>query len=937
MAGRYASYVMIRLQKQFIVRTERPPASRLKRSQLLAVAVVALMVLSAVPARVASAKGGYSERLTVFTSGSIALWEMTFTGINGSSHLSALESAPGLSWYNISAISTTAWVSDMQIFGPKGYNLLPVPFVPSQGLFLTVGSDSFTDASAAASALDSYLLTSFESYSNGTGTYTFYSPITFSDLIPTTLFKFLPTSDGGFANAVSSSFFMGSDSPFLVLEGQKGSSGFNHQLELGSISTSAINGQDQPNLLGYFSSTITSIEASNQSSSSVIQLRFLDGIVQSKDKGATVTSNASPFSGSYTLDLGAGEKVSTINATVVEQPVELLASRAVDVGVLRTNDNLTVTLSLRNLSPSGTISSVAFSDTWWSKTGDFKFLSGNYTVPTSAISAGGSVTPVYRLRYTGTTTGSQLIPPSVVHYVYLMGGESFNGTATLNPIMLSLGTDAPVVYTTVTPVGTFGPSVGNTQKFNVTVTNVGTLPASSIVVAGRSVAGLAARSGSSPGGSATVSVAQSATGLLGVNTTRSYTVTYQTPSGVTLNSTSNVVSDTFSHSSMDIGFPHVSVSLQLSMLSDSKTNVTLIFTTANTGYANVTSFQAAGQLPIGLGCGMTNGTGISCLRGQLSLSYPVLNTSATETTTMKYNLTSPASFITAPLKFQGQSSGFNETGQSNSVAIPAGLLLTKQFSPAQLFGGMSSTVSVFASNAGPHQLYNMTVGSNVDSFDTLSSTETLTKTTAALAVGGNNTLSYNVTATQTFGNLTGTPATARFYFGGTLFTISGVNPKVEIYQPLTVTITTTPTTPEEGKNFTINIEITNPSGVEVSNVQFILPVPSGVGLSNLKGATLSSGSFTVSLGNLSAHGTASATATAVASSGITIPFDKAKLTFSYSGASINGIVPTGSGIAIGEDVTTRYLIPMAFVFLVLLFTAFYVRRKAAPTAPASPK
>ena len=909
----------------------------MKRSQVLAVAVVALMVIVAVPVQATSAQGGYTERLTVFTAGSIALWEMTFTGINGSSHLSALESSPGLSWYNISAISTTSWTSDMQVFGPSGYNLLPVPFVPSQGLFLTVGSDSFNDASAAASALDSYLLTSFASFSNGTGTYTFYSPISFNDLIPATLFKFLPTSEGGFAKAVSSSFFMSSDSPFIVLEGQKGASGFNHELLIGSMSTSAINGQEQPNLVGYFSSTITSIAASNRSSSSVIQLRFLDGIVQSNDKGAIVSNSMSPFSGSYTLDLGAGEAISTINATVAEQPVELLASRSVDVGVLRTDDNLTVTLNLRNLSPSGTISSVEFSDNWWNKTGDFRFLGGNYTVPTSAISAGGIVTPVYRLQYTGTGTGSQLIPASVVHYTYLVGGESFNGTATLNPIMLSLGTDAPVVYTTVTPVGTIGPSVGSTQKFNVTVANVGTLPASSVVVAGQSVAGLAARSGSSPGGSATVSVTQSSTSLVGVNFTRFYTATYQNPSGVSLNSTSNVVSDIFSHSSMAIGFPHVSVSAQVSTLPDSKTNVTLVFTVANTGSANVTSFKAFGALPAGLGCGISNGTGITCSGGELSLAYPVLGESITETTTMKYNLTSLANFIMAPLKFQGESSSFNETGQSNLVAIPAGLVLTKQFSPAQLFGGMSSTVKVFAGNYGPQQLYNVTVGSTVDSFDTLSSTATLTKTTSALMAGGNSTLSYGVTATQTFGNQTGTPANARFYFGGTLFATSGVNPTVEIYQPLTVSITTSPAAPEEGKNFTITFEITNPSGVGVSNVQFILPVPSGVGVSRLNGATFSSGSIFVSPGNLAAHTSTTATAAAVASSGITIPFTKATLTFTYAGTTINGTVPTGSGIAIGEDVTTRYLIPMAFVFLVMVFTAFNVRRKATPTVPASPK
>jgi hypothetical protein len=71
---------------------------------------------------------------------------------------------------------------------------------------------------------------------------------------------------------------------------------------------------------------------------------------------------------------------------------------------------------------------------------------------------------------------------------------------------------------------------------------------------------------------------------------------------------------------MSIGFPHVSVSVQLSMLSESKTNVTLVFTTANTGLANVTSFRAAGALPAGLGCGLTNGTGSGTTLNGLSIT-----------------------------------------------------------------------------------------------------------------------------------------------------------------------------------------------------------------------------------------------------------------------------------------------------------------------------
>jgi NADH:ubiquinone oxidoreductase subunit 6 (subunit J) len=95
--------------------------------------------------------------------------------------------------------------------------------------------------------------------------------------------------------------------------------------------------------------------------------------------------------------------------------------------------------------------------------------------------------------------------------------------------------------------------------------------------------------------------------------------------------------------------------------------------------------------------------------------------------------------------------------------------------------------------------------------------------------------------------------------------------------------------------------------------------------------------LTVSSGTLAAHSTATAKVGAVASSGITVPFQNAKLTFSYAGSTVNGIVPTNSGIAIGEDITTRYLIPMAFVLLVLLFAAYYIRRMAVPSVPASQK
>jgi len=799
----------------------------MKRSRLLAVAVVALMVLTVLPVQVTHAQGSYSEKLNVYVSGSTAMWYFTFKGVNGSDKLSSFESSPGLSWYNISAISTKGMQSDMQIFGPSGYNLLPVPFTPSQGLFLTIGSDSFGDASAAAQALDSYLLTSFASETNGSNVYSFYSPVSFTSLIPYTLFTFLPTAEGGFTNAVTSASWQDTDAPFIVLSGQKASSGFGHSLEVGSMSSSALSTTDEPELTSLFGGTVTALSASTNSTSSVIQYNFLDGIVQSSDKAA-VTSNSRAFTGSYTLNVAAGNSVSSINATVVEQPAPLLAQREVDNGVLRTNDDIAVTLRLNNLSPSDTITEVTYSDTWWNQTGDFKLLGGTYTVPSSSISPGGSVTPVYRLQYTGTATGSMIIPASVVSYQYTVGGKTFNGTATLNPIRLSLGEDDAVVYAVVSPIGGFDPTVGSSQNFNVTVTNVGTLPASSVDVAGTNISGLAGKSGGLPGGSATVTVTRSAQSLLGVNFTGSFSTTYQDPSGATLNATTNVLSDIFSHTSMTIGFPTVSVSASLAPLSAKETNLTLSFTVTNDGFANVTSFEATGFLPGSLGCGSTNGTGLSCSAGKVTLDYPLLKPSSF-TVTMKYNLTSAANYLMAPLQDNWSTSGFSFTGTSNALAIPAGLVISKEFIPNQLFGGMNSQVTVTATNSGPLPLYNATVGSTVDSFDTLSSTATLTQKYPTIPAGNTTTITYGVTASESFGNLTGTPPTAGFYFGGTNFAISGISPQVAVYQPLSVTISTYPVTPEEGKSFTITFNITNPSGVPVTDVPFTLPCRAGWG------------------------------------------------------------------------------------------------------------
>ncbi len=892
-------------------------------------------MLSAIPVQLAHAQPAYSEKLSVYIAGSDALWYFTFGGLNGSSHLSALESTPGLSWYNVTAVSTAGWHSDFQVFGPRGYNLLPVPYLTPQGMFLAVGSDSYAHASAAASALDSYLLTDFVSYLNGTGTYTFYSPVSFTTLVSSTLLKLLPTGEHGFSNAISASSFITTASPFIVLEGVSSSSGFQHSLVVGSIATSAVSSTGTPTVLSYFGATVSHLNASSQSSSSVVQIKALDGIMQSSDP-ATLSTDTRSFTSTYTLNVAPGKSISRVNATLVQQPATLLATRAVDVGVLRTGDNLAVTLAFTNISPAYTITNITYTDGWWNGSGDFKFLGGNDSLTSTSLTVGASTTPVYRLEYTGSATGPLTIPASAVRYQYQANGKTFTGTTQLNPITLSLGVDEPVVYAIVSPIGSLGKPAGSTQTMNVTVFNVGTSPAISVVVAGHSIAGLAPKSGGSPGGTATVSVPLSVGALGSVNATTSYTVTYQDPNGNALQAETNVVSVIFSHVAIITGFPVLTLGATLSPLSSTATNVTISFVASNFGLANATSFRAVGELPSWLGCGAVSGTGIACSGNQVVITYGQINKSTTLRSFMSYNVTSPVNFILSPLTFHWLSSGQNVSGESNLAAVPAGMKLTKSFTPSQLFMGMASTVAAAAFNSGQLPFYNATVTTTADSFDRVTSSTPLTTTSATIAPGGNVTIDYPVSMLQSYGNMTGTPTDATFFFGGTSFSLHGAKPRVQVYQPLSVSIATSPVTPEEGKSFNITVEINNPSGVSVNDVLFTLPLPAGLTLSDLQNANATSRILTVSVPSLGPGANATASASAVAGSGITVPFSGAKLTFSYSGSTVSGVVPTSSGIAIAENVVTRYLIPIAIILVVMVGVAFYVRRLAS-SGPASPK
>jgi hypothetical protein len=105
-------------------------------------------------------------------------------------------------------------------------------------------------------------------------------------------------------------------------------------------------------------------------------------------------------------------------------------------------------------------------------------------------------------------------------------------------------------------------------------------------------------------------------------------------------------------------------------------------------------------------------------------------------------------------------------------------------------------------------------------------------------------------------------------------------------------------------------------------------------VSNLQNAQLVGGALTMSQSMLGPHQSFSANATAQATSGVSLIFTKGSLSFQYSGTKVKGIIPS-KDIVVGEDVLTRYTLPGAIVLVAVLAVAFYLRRRPAPTSPAS--
>jgi hypothetical protein len=882
---------------------------------MLALFIVVAILFGSIPVVSSSQDKHFTESIDVYVAGSHALWSITFTGINVSNSIKALEKVNGINSYNITAVNTSNWFSDFQLFGPEGYNTIGIPFVPSSGVFLSINALDRNASDKLATYVGEYLYTDFILLSSSGNSFLYFAPISFNEIIPATLLKLIPYSYGGFSSLVDVSLFKTQSSPMVQLSATNFDGSYIYSLKLSSISNSVLSTSGSLNLLSTIGTTKKFVEKSNLSYSSTIKVSVLDGLISSKDN-ATVSNNISKMRGYYLLTLADKEKIYNVNVTVTQGEPSLIAKRVVDSGSPAANKLISVTVSFTNIS-NKTIYNVSLADRWYTDYPFFKLKSGNPDIKIDNITSGQTVSRTYVLNYTGGNSRIITIPPIIVSYEYKAGSLAINGSTYVNGLSLSPGINGPALYAYVT-AGTSSISAGGSTRATIYVFNVGSSPALNVSVAGKTVQTI-----QQAGGSWTVNVKINSSSLTDLFIEKQYNITYNTPEGKKESIVTNSLLISVDHNGLKFPFGFVTYEGTITQLGKSL-NLTLTFTVSNRGLANMSSFSLKGKIPEQIGCGKVIGKNITCNDNTISLGYRLIKPGQTEKSSITYIINSSGNILLPPLNYTFSGGNKMFKGTTNMLGFPTGIKVEKIVSPEMLFRGMKTNMTVSVSNSGPGKYSNITVRTTQESFGKVISNLT-SITNRTLAAGKELFFSYAVSVTQSGkGNRTLSPVSVSMFFAGTKFTFSFQTGSVSLLPSPFATVTSSVKQPVEEREFNLLINITNPSSVAISNIRFSFVLPREVRVLSTSGAIFGNGNITVVIPSLPAGQSKTLNISVISSSSSAIDFSNAAFTFIYSNQVLRGSIATG-GIVITENIVSRYLLPSFLALIAILAVSFYMR------------
>ena len=868
-------------------------------------------------------KSPYSERLDIYTAGSSGYSLVSLSPVNASKpSIVAAESVAGVSAYQLTAIKTASATPGSELFWVDGYNVLKLPFVPTNGVFLNVTASSKEAAQSAATSFDSFLGTNLVQISSSGNNYTFFGPADFT-VAGETIFTSVPGAlEKGLASTTSGSTLATTPTPTAILTGVRSGSAFTHTVTFGSTQSSVVSANGSISLAKALNQANATFTSSARATSTQVVIHALDGLISSGD-GAKVTNSQASFSGTYTATVPPNTKFKP-NVTILADPPVLTATRILDRGSAASGDLVSVTVQMRNTAQAGTIQNIAMNDSWWnSYPGIFSKTAGNSSFTIASLSAGQNVSRTYVLKVNSAASQDLTIPSAKVSYSYSVGGVTVSTSTTTNQVELRTNSVGPALMILAGADIASGSPIGRQGHYVVTVTNLGNGPALNLQVAGFNNPTL------SQGGQAwKVNTTIPLTSIVGRNQSQAFTLGWTAPDGSRGTLVSNPATVVLSHTGILAPLMQFSISASLTPALLKLGAVNASYTLSNVGNAASGNVTVSQTFATGMVCKeVLNGTA-TCTSNSFSLNAGPVATGSNVQGRLSMSFAND-NYLSQPGQVATTYFGLALHTAGSAFLVPAGVVVTRTDSPNPVFAGQNEMVTVTIVNHGSLPVYNASVKTNPDVFDKALS-GSLHQAYATLGPSSMQAFNYSVQAV-TPGNHTTAAISVAFAFGGFAAAYTVFPNNVLVYKDVQATTSTKPSTPVEGVDFTLSVNVQNPSSANVTNVSVSIQIPQGLTIVNassgldVKGRTIS-----FSLASLAAGATSSRSVTLRAGSDGTINLRNGSLTFQYLGTTIKGIV-SAPPMAVGVDLLLRYELPIGLAVLLTIAVAFYVHRK--PTVP----
>jgi len=865
----------------------------------------------------------YSEKLTIYTAGDNDFFLVSLSPVNATKPgLVSAETVSGMSAYQLTEVKSTGAAPGSQLFWGDGYKILKLPFMPDQGVFVNITATSQSVAMTAASDFNLFLGTDLQQIGSSGSNYTFFGPGNFQ-IAGNAIFASVPAAEKGLAGLFTRDTLLTQPLPTVVLSGVRSGSSFTRTVSYGSTETHGVGSNGSLSVHAAMNLAKGNFTSSPYATSTQLVVHSLDGLISSSD-AATIKNHESNFSASYSIGVQPNTEFKS-NVTILSDPPVLTATRTVDKGSAVSGDLVSVTLTLSNTAGTNTtLQNINVNDSWWKAyPALFSLSAGSPSINVASLAGGKNFTQVYVLKVLSTTSENLVIPATTATYSYGIAGITINGSTKTNQVELRTNDSGPDLVVQAGVSVPSGSPLGTAAQYVVTVKNVGAAPALNAQV------GAFTDTTIQPGGVWKVNTTVSLNSLANRNLTQTFTLGWTAPDGSLGTLVSNPATIVFSHSGALLPLMEFNLNLPVSLtnVGPGLATVNATYNLYNAGNAAPNDVTVTQAFAPGLTCArvLTNANGTAnCSSSSFSLKASAVPPTKTFVGTLLLNFSND-NYLTEPATISTAFSGLALHNAGAAFIISTGVSVGKNYTENPVFVGENEFVIQTVKNIGSLPVYNVTISSVLDFFANPVSGGGQAQF-PTINPGASDSNNFTVAMVDS-GNQTAGAISASYDFGGFVQSYTAPRIHVVVYKAIHGTTSTSPSTPIAGSDFSLTVNLQNPSPVTVTNVTVSIQIPNDLTIVNYSsGLQLSGRTVTLTVPSLAGEARASDSVTLRAATDGSISVPSGTLTFDYKGATVPGTV-SSTTVVIGIDLLVHYEIPIGLAVLLSIAIAFYIHRK----------